>query len=430
MRWVLTKDKTWATVTSPKPEPVTCEQRCRTSTSGRQEPHITAVQDMASRVQAAGARIDLDEEISALFLSLPASYDNVVSGLESRDEDTLTMKLVVGKLLDEFTRRVECRTSEGNGDAMFAKPWRQPGQAHQGYRKGYSSHKGGNSASSTSKACKSEKECYYCNKKGHFEAECRKRQKNFANSGGKSKEAASKVEAKAAGNRGGDHSLIMERASIVSEANTSNKWLVDSGCSSHMTSNRNLFNKLKTTKRVVQLAGRDHSIPVTGIGTRDGEVYLHAKVHNGLFELEWLGKAAQTPGKHEPPTPRQPRTRSGLGRWRQTKQGMRESPASLANSLGILRRRIILLSTSIPQSCASCFCIVYRNLLKLSRMLTSSCTSDSRSDAAALKHIVGSCNYFWTRSIFPSMMFHKCNKTRKLKFNTPDSNVLQLLQPY
>ncbi|GLV40239.1 hypothetical protein CBL_07165 [Carabus blaptoides fortunei] len=393
MRWVLTKDETWAAVTSPKPEPVTADWISKNETamtrlmlSVDEKPlravdknqqiipeaadvgdaihirHIATahhrMQDMARRVRAAGAPIDLDEEIPALFFSLPASYDNVVSGLESRDEDTLTMELVVGKLLDEYTRRVESRTSEGNEDAMFAKPWRQPGQAHQGYGKGNngggsSNHKGSNSASSSTKTYKSEKACYYCKKKGHFKAECRKRQKDLASSGGKSKEAASKAAGNRRGDRGGDHSfVIVERASIVSVANTSNEWLVDSGCTSHMTSNRNLFSELKTTKRVVQLAGRDHSIPVTGIGTvrfrcntpdgtefnaslkevlyvpelesslisvskllskeckvifedkgcnieRGGEVYLHAKEHNGLYKLEWLGKATQTPGKYE-----------------------------------------------------------------------------------------------------------------------------------
>ncbi|GLV31383.1 hypothetical protein CBL_20017 [Carabus blaptoides fortunei] len=345
MRWVLTKDKTWATVTSPKPEPVTADWANKnetamrrlmlTSTSGRQETanhscgemcamryifgtlrqHITAMQDMASRVRAAGARIDLVEEISALFFSLPASYDNVVSRLESRNENTLTLELVVGKLLDGYTWRVECRTSEGNEEAMFTKPWQQPGQARQDYGK------------------------------GNTGAECRKRQKDLASSGGKSKEAARKAADNRGGGQGGDYSfVVMERVSIVAVANTSNEWLVDSGCTSHMTSNRKVFSELKTTKHVVQLADRGQSIPVTGIGTvrlqcntpdgtefnanlkdvlympelesslisvskllskeskvvfedkgcnieRGGKVYLHAKERNGLYELEWLGSA-------------------------------------------------------------------------------------------------------------------------------------------
>lgn len=81
-----------------------------------------------------------------LLSSLPKSYDTLITALETRPENDLTLSLVQSKLIEESRKR-----SGGNKNESALKSTYTP-------------------AVSTRK-CTSE--CFFCKKKGHIKRDCR-----------------------------------------------------------------------------------------------------------------------------------------------------------------------------------------------------------------------------------------------------------------
>lgn len=54
----------------------------------------------------------LNEVVAMLFSSLLESYGSLVTALESRPEEDLTLEFVKGKLLDEWRRREQHQAAE------------------------------------------------------------------------------------------------------------------------------------------------------------------------------------------------------------------------------------------------------------------------------------------------------------------------------
>lgn len=69
------------------------------------EDHINNMLDLVNKLAALGEQL-MDHLIVAMMLSsLPDSYNTLISALESRAEEDLTLDLVKGKLIDDYKRR-------------------------------------------------------------------------------------------------------------------------------------------------------------------------------------------------------------------------------------------------------------------------------------------------------------------------------------
>ena len=63
-----------------------------------------------------------DFHVAALLLSgLPESYENLVTALDARPDDELTLEYVKGKLVDEFSRRTENNDKSGTALKVLNK---------------------------------------------------------------------------------------------------------------------------------------------------------------------------------------------------------------------------------------------------------------------------------------------------------------------
>ncbi|XP_058446013.1 uncharacterized protein LOC131427106 [Malaya genurostris] len=74
---------------------------------GNLEEHLLVIEDLFDRLESAGMELDKDTKVCMLLRSLPTSFDSLVSALDSRPDDDVTLEVVKAKLADEYGRRLE-----------------------------------------------------------------------------------------------------------------------------------------------------------------------------------------------------------------------------------------------------------------------------------------------------------------------------------
>lgn len=114
------------------------------------EKHLLEFDKILRSLKAVGAKMEEEDIICQLFLSLPKSYDSVVTALETMKAEELTMEFVKGRLLDSdikmkssvvVAERPEQNINEEYPTAML------------GYKKKFIT-------------------CYLCGEKGHYQSDC------------------------------------------------------------------------------------------------------------------------------------------------------------------------------------------------------------------------------------------------------------------
>lgn len=116
----------------------------RLEEGGDIEAHIAKINDAFYQMVEAEKTVNIEDwKVATLLGSLPESYDNLVTSLESRPEADLTANVVQSKLIDEYHRR---QYKEG---------------AH-----------GGDSALKVTNNSNKDRSCFFCHKGGHFKKDC------------------------------------------------------------------------------------------------------------------------------------------------------------------------------------------------------------------------------------------------------------------
>lgn len=108
------------------------------------EKHIEKLTNLFQKLRDLGDESSEGWIVGMIFSSLPRSYDTLVTALESRPEQGLTVSLVHGKLLAEYSRRMEIGEKEDHSsDAVFV-------------------------------ATHHKVTCFFCKKGGHIKRDCGK----------------------------------------------------------------------------------------------------------------------------------------------------------------------------------------------------------------------------------------------------------------
>ena len=206
--------------------------------------------------------VSLDDQLIAIaiVISLPPSYETLKTILTSSDDKLTTEKVTAQVLRQEKDRK------HGSEIALLAR--------HGQFKKG----KGGN-AGGKGKDSKDEKKkvkCGFCGKKGHGEEECRKKQATIEKlKQDKPKELTAKV-ARTEDEEPEELELFV--ATETRSQLTVQRWILDSGASGSMSSQREFFHSLiplSTPKRV--RLGDDSFI----LATHRGRVVLNFETTTG-----------------------------------------------------------------------------------------------------------------------------------------------------
>lgn len=207
------------------------------------EKHINDLENLTEQLSALGESIAENLLIAFLLSSLPESYNTLITALETRPEQDLTLSLVKNKLIEEFQRR-------GNFNE---------GKSIENLEKAMKTTKVGMHSENT----KDRNSCFFCKKPGHLKQECRKYLKWKEKNPDKTKSTFHKVKLVSNECKENDDYCFH----VVKQDEYENDvWYIDSGASSHMSSNESFFKTLNTeyNKNIVLADG--NVLTTQGIG--------------------------------------------------------------------------------------------------------------------------------------------------------------------
>lgn len=186
------------------------------SESDSMEQHLNSMDELFDKLAAAGQNLDVPLQIAMIFRSVPPSYRSLVQTLQTRADADWTVTSVKASLLDEYNQRIE------RGDRVSRELKAMKSDA-SGERK--------------------EKVCFFCKQPGHLKKDCKKwlSTKSESNKRRENKEENSKD--KSAKNKpahGAGSAVCFMAGGGLSG------WIIDSGATCHMTSDRSFFVALKS----------------------------------------------------------------------------------------------------------------------------------------------------------------------------------------
>lgn len=220
---------------------------------GNMETHLSEMQDKIDKLTARGDTFADNFLVALILSSLPESYMGMVTALEVRPEDQLSMSIVKNTLLNEYRRR--------QGQAIANEE----------------------TALKVDKR-KMKRECYFCHDEGHRRSDCDKFQrwlekKNREKKVNKWKNRADAVKATQENSElssDSDTSVYQESAYLANQVENSSSWVLDSGATRHMTSNIDFFKSLDTKYRSTVRVANQNTSTVYGVGSGEVECVTKA----------------------------------------------------------------------------------------------------------------------------------------------------------
>ncbi len=150
--------------------------------------HINTVKALTDQLRSIEVNITDEDVYMVLLMSLPSSFDNLVTSLKSMSTKDVDLQFIVTRLLHEVSKRKECESSETT--ALVNKTHKSNEKLH-----------------------------FYCKKPGHFVRNCLKK----------------KNDEKEKANQACEDHEQMFVAALNANDHTTYDWIVDSDVLQHMT---------------------------------------------------------------------------------------------------------------------------------------------------------------------------------------------------
>ena len=191
--------------------------------------------------------IEIDDEDQAIFLlnSLPKAYDHLRDTLKYGRE-TLSLEEVVSAA---YSKELDLK-AHGKGSRATAEGLNVRGRTEKRESKGRAKSR------SRSKSKFRKGKCHHCKEPGHYIRECPKRKK----------ESDKTIEANTSDSANLSQELSEDEVLTVSPNDPRDQWILDSGCTYHMTPRRDWFLEYESLEGGTVLMGNNMSCNVVGIG--------------------------------------------------------------------------------------------------------------------------------------------------------------------
>ncbi|KAG8488067.1 hypothetical protein CXB51_018276 [Gossypium anomalum] len=224
--------------------------------------HLTVFKEILSNLEAMEVQYDKEDLGLILLCSLPPSYstfrDTILYSRESLTVDEVYDSLTS---YDKMKHLVVKPDSQGEGLIVRGRQDRNTDDDRG--RTQERNHRG--KSKGRSKSSNRGKTCNFCKKKGHIKSEFYKLQNKIkreaANQKGKQPENSGEADVVE------DYSDGELLVASVNDSKVSEEWILDSGCTFHMSPNRDWFTTYETVSEGVVLMGNNASCKIAGVGT-------------------------------------------------------------------------------------------------------------------------------------------------------------------
>ncbi len=201
--------------------------------------YVARARSLWNDLTAAGHSMAMTELTFSVLAGLPKEYETTVAILEASDGE-LDLDVVTAKLLhaEERLMRMDKGDSKDYTKVLYVKGDGGRGQRSGGVG-GVGGRRGDNLQPTTKPTTRhADKECYYCGRKGHIKAECRKKKADEAG-------------------RGGREVALMAGLDVHAGVTT---WVLDSGSSRHITCWRHLLEDERTLDKPIKVTFGNNTV--------------------------------------------------------------------------------------------------------------------------------------------------------------------------
>lgn len=222
--------------------------------------HLMEAAELVHRLARMGEVLKEHLVVSILLSSLPESYNPLVTALEGRPEEDLKLEYVKGKLLDEWRRKCEGKSQKIVPERAMV-------------------------TTTLPEKRRNVRMCYHCNAKGHLWRNCSVLQEEVqAKMNTQEDRVTSKVF-----RRPDPGGVCFTTTTTGADVLTSPKWILDTGCTKHMTGSEESFVRKSLWKEKVTLAdGRTVKAKGRGQGRIIGRGLEGASIDMKLKELLYV----------------------------------------------------------------------------------------------------------------------------------------------